>query len=624
MCSPFGGKLPPWRPATRLEGDEENHEPSGLPRSALRPRPIPYMQSEMVFAQSIVSQAEQKQVNTRTRSGDISIALSAATRPLEKTVIEDAGSLLVPHHDGAVCRIESYQSPKSVQPGEAYIPSMILDFGRVITAFPVLKLESAAGCDIRMGYAERLIDGAFNNALECPFADRYITREGYQEWQPSYWRAFRYLKIQFYGKHGAAKLRLHSLSADRTFYPFTYSGGFHSDDTELNELFTICRETTHLCAHEGVMDTPFREGAQWLGDVASVTLPSIYACFGDTVLAEKFLLQSAATQRPTGLLANISNAASDDYSWGIPDYSLWWIEGLWQHFLFSGDEHLLRQLYPVITKMIQCHLPWLQADGLIVNPPGWVFIDWADINRNGASTAYNAIFYFVLGRVNTIAERLGDPTFAELARQLRQQLQVHFDKVFWDEEKGLYHDSYDRGQRSECYSEQSNVLAVLAGLCTPDRRRNLLERVILNPPEGLTEAQPFCSAFSLLACRQNDRMDLAFHILRQRWIERFVKHGETSTPEEWSYWGSWRKGEYFTPTMRTRSHAWSAAPASFLIRGVAGLDILDPGMRERRISPVNTNFAYQIRISTPFGPLTVDWDKKEIKTEVPPEITLRP
>ena len=301
------------------------------------------------------------------------------------------------------------------QPSAAYSPSILLDFGKVVTAIPEIRIDAPAGCEIRLGYAEQLIDGEFNNAIECPFADSYVAREGSQVWQTSHWRAFRYLKLQLFAYREPARVTLRSLRAWRTSYPFDYSGSFESSDPQLNQLFQICRETVHLCSHEGIMDTPFREGAQWLGDVAAVTLPAIYACFGDHRLPEKFLVQSAATQRPTGFLANISNAASEDYSWDIPDYSLWWVRGVWVHYLHSGDEALLRLLYPTVVKVIQSHLSWMNEDGLIENPPCWVFIDWADINRTGISSGYNALFHIATTCAAEIAKALGDTSMATLS-----------------------------------------------------------------------------------------------------------------------------------------------------------------------------------------------------------------
>lgn len=64
--------------------------------------------------------------------------------------------------------------------GGVYNPTILLDFGQVLTAYFEIELEGKAGQKIEIGYAERLVNGAFNNALECQFADCYTLKEGRQ------------------------------------------------------------------------------------------------------------------------------------------------------------------------------------------------------------------------------------------------------------------------------------------------------------------------------------------------------------------------------------------------------------------------------------------------------------
>ena len=70
--------------------------------------------------------------------------------------------------------------------------------------------------------------------------------------------------------------------------------------------------------------------------------------------------------------------------------SLWWIAGLWEHHLYAGDEQLLRDCLPAVHSVLDAVEKHAEDDGLVFDMPGWVFIDWADVQHNGPMTSFNA------------------------------------------------------------------------------------------------------------------------------------------------------------------------------------------------------------------------------------------
>lgn len=81
--------------------------------------------------------------------------------------------------------------------GGVYNPVLLLDFGEEVTAYLELELEGIAGQTVEIGYAERLVNGFFNNALECQFADQYTLKDGKQRFRTFHWRGFRYVRLIF-------------------------------------------------------------------------------------------------------------------------------------------------------------------------------------------------------------------------------------------------------------------------------------------------------------------------------------------------------------------------------------------------------------------------------------------
>jgi hypothetical protein len=584
-----------WDAAEVIRGRFSDQPPAAGPWSCLVPRDFPFMAGDVLRPAGIEKVEECIDLASRPRPDDLSLCLSAAGGPLQHATGENVEALL--DDDGATTVQCSTQHLNHVFDG-IYDPCIVLDFGRVLTAHLELDCEGGAGSVVDIGYAERLIDGQFNNAIEGGFADRYVMREGRQVFRPYIWRAFRYVKLRF--RHTAGPVTVHTAGAQVSTYPYEERGDFNSSDEVLNKVFEISRSTLRLCSNESIMDTPWREAAQWLGDVAAVTLPGIYACFGDTVLPGKFLRQAAANQHQTGMLSNVSNMVNHWWTGAIPDYSLWWVMGLWRHYMYSGEQRWVTQFYPQAVRVLHAHLNYLNDDGFLEDMPYWVFIDWADVDKRGECAAYNAIFYGALEALGKMAATIGDARTGGITQALMEKVHAGFQARFYDAGRGCCADARVAGELSAKVSEHANMAALNWGLCDPQTSADIIRRLYEEQSIEYTEAQPFFMVVVLDALARHGRMDIALKLIRERWGGRMVARGATSTYEEWGVNGSWRDGSY-SGFMRTLSHAWSACPAMFLVWRLAGFEILAPGCADVAVTPVATPFDYEVTIPTPGG-----------------------
>jgi len=242
-----------WDHATVIGGHISNRVPAVLPWAYLLPRDIPFMLEKSILPSGIEYVEECLDIANRMRGEDLSIALSACGGPIKYSHLEGVNNLLSENRKTTVQN--SINHLDHIFDG-VYDPCIVLDFGKVITAFIELDLEGIAGGIVDIGYAERLIDGHFNNAL-VQFADRYVMRDGKQTYRFFTWKGFRYIKLQFHSCY--KKVKVHSVKAILTTYPFEEKGAFHCDEDELNAIFNICRYTIRLCSNEFIMDTPWRE-----------------------------------------------------------------------------------------------------------------------------------------------------------------------------------------------------------------------------------------------------------------------------------------------------------------------------------------------------------------------------
>ncbi|MHB1158282.1 MAG: family 78 glycoside hydrolase catalytic domain [Phycisphaerales bacterium] len=580
-----------------------------LPTYRLIRRDIPDMAGELRYPIAITRIEECLAIEDRSRRNDLSIKLSAPGLPLAHAHVAGAEHLL---GSAGITRVSnSDQHLHDPNCDSLYDPCLLLDFGKVITGAIELDLEADGGCVIDMGISERLIDGYFNNAIECPFCFRYVTTDGRQQWRSFIWRGFRYLRLRF--SHCHQPIRLHAVGVWRSTYPFEYRGEFQSTDPLLNRTFGICRYTIGLCCHESVMDTPWREQAQWLGDVAAVTLPGIYCCFGDSALPAKFLRQSAATRRPDGMLTIITNSRQPPSAPVIPDYALWWCQAIWRHYLYTGDRDILAELYPVAQGIVDGLLGSVDSTGLIVDPPGWLFIDWANVQKDGCSSVLNALFHGTLAAMKTMADELDRPDDAAKFDETSRRIAANFNRAFFDPQRGCYVDVAN-GDR---VSEHANAAAILWNLCDVVTAAQVVEHIWEQPSTACVRAEPFFTSVVLRALDHAGRFDLAMNIIRRRWGKYMVEQGATSTYEEWHLNCSFRDGQSPKALLRAISHAWSAYPATFLTEALIGLTILEPGCRSVRINPKSIGFDYEVSYPTPAGLIQVRMTDNEPTVTLP-------
>ncbi|MBD2844061.1 alpha-L-rhamnosidase N-terminal domain-containing protein [Paenibacillus sp. IB182496] len=587
-----------WARPRIWSGPVSDSPPAVAPWTRLIERDIPKLIETREYARAIAYMEESIELMNRMRSEDLSIGLSMAGQPLQFTMIHRAEGLL--GAEGGDTELRCSVGHLSRELDGIYNPCIVLDFGRSINAYLELDLTAAAGAVIDIGYAERLLNGRFNNAVEGMYADRYEARAGRQKFRSYHWKSFRYIKLML--RSGTEPLMLHRLQAARCRYPYEERGSFHSSDQLLNQVFRICKDTLDLCSNDSIMDTPWREQAQFVGDVSAVTLGGIYACFGDVLLPGKFLRQSAANQLPDGLLPSVTNSLANDSL--HPDYSLWWVWGLWQHYRYTGEEQWIHRYYPHVLKVVDAFLGYVNHQGLIEHMPYAVFIDWAHLDRKGVSTPLNALFYGVAGAVEAMAEIKGDAYTRERLRMARSKLKNGFDAVLFCPERECYTDASFEGKQSPRISEQANTSAIYWGLCSRARAQRIFDRLWGEDSLIHTESQPFHTMITLRALMSAGMREQAVALVKDRWGKRMALKGATSTYEEWESNGSRRNGG-FTPIMRTQSHAWSAYPAEFLLYGLAGFEILEPGCGKVGVKPFAGAFDYDIVIPLPQGLLRV-------------------
>jgi hypothetical protein len=478
----------------------------------------------------------------------------AAGVPADDRFLRGAGDLVIPPRTSA---------------------SLLLDQGHTTNAYPVLMTSGGEGSTITLTYAEALVDASGQKGNRNDVEGRTIRGirdvihadgRGHRIFQPLYWRSFRYVQLDV--ETGDAPLVVHDLHDVFTGYPFQERARFASDLTWLGDVWRMDWNGARIGAFETYMDTPYYEQLQYIGDTRVQALISLYVS-GDDRLVRQAIEQFDASRIPEGLTTSRYPSALPQI---IPPFSLIYVAMVHDYHMHRDDPDFVRRRLAGIRGVLDWYAAHVDSTGMLGPMPYWNYVDWAREWRGGVpagaldghSTTITLLYAYALERAAAIETDVGVPGLGAAYRARAHAARAATRARAWDPRRGLFRDA----PGIDAYSQQTNVLAVLAGAVPPAEQRALMERVLADTT--LTRATYYFSFYVLEALREAG--------LGDRYIEQLAPWrgmlalGLTSTPE--------------TPEpTRSDSHAWAAHPNYGLLATVLGVRPATAGFRTVRIAP---------------------------------------
>ncbi len=359
--------------------------------------------------------------------------------------------------------------------------TILLDQGKLTTAYPELLISGGKGAKITLTYMEapfinvkqehkgnrnevegKIIHG--NKDVIFPNGDEKIL------YRPLYYRTFRYVEIKI--DNFLQPLTIHNFSSKFTAYPFKENASFNSSDSTLKAIWNTGWLTARLCAFDTYMDCPYYEQLQYIGDTRIQTLVSLYVS-GDDRLMKNAISQFYDSRTEEGLT---QSRYPSIFTQIIPPFSLFWTVMIHDYWMHKQDDAFIKQYLEGIKAVLDWHKSKINPKtGMLGKLPHWNFVDWPkewpwlgsdDISgvpkgsANGNSSIHTLQYVFAIDRSVEIFAAFGMATEAKQYKALAAKLKKSTYKLCWDAQKKMLADVPDKKE----FSQHANVMAVLTGL----------------------------------------------------------------------------------------------------------------------------------------------------------------
>lgn len=389
-----------------------------------------------------------------------------------------------------------------------------------------------------------------------------------------------------------------------THYPVYDEARTVTSDPELNKVLKVCAHTLKQCRQMMHLDSPKHcEPLACTGDYYIESLMTAFS-FGDQRLSKFDVLRTAELLRYNG--GRMFHTT----------YSLIWVQMLYDVYMLTGDRTLLCDCFDAVIMLCERFASYIGENGLIENPPDYMFIDWIYIDGMSlhhppkalGQTCLNIYYYGMLKTAEKIFYILDEASLSNKCKESALRIKNAVNSLLFDSEKRLYFEGLNT-PTPECllgewmpqniskryYRKHANILAAYFGICEEELARELISKAVSDGELG--DFQPFFAHFLLEAIYRRG--------LREQYTLKILERWKTPVME-----CSKGLAEGFIPPEPTysfdHSHAWGGTPLYALPKALTGIEIVEAGYRKIRLDPslLGLKEAYT-EIPTPFGKIII-------------------
>ena len=318
----------------------------------------------------------------------------------------------------------------------------LVDFGQTFAGPYAFPLKAPAGTKITLYDSELQENGACKfeymyqpNGASNATLDTYVFRgdEDGETWGPEFmYHGFRYLEVSGLDEAPAPACFV----AKRIRCTMDVAGSFHTSNTLLNDIHSICYRGMESQLYNTVTDCPHREKLGWL-DVPNMMYQSLSYNFDVKSLLSKVVMDAFDSQGANhyvpSTVPHFMRAYDDDLNWGGAAITI-----PWRHYKMYGDTELMTRYYDQMKSLIDYYSSL--ADNHIIRDYS-ALSDWGQETSGLAqptSTPFTltCTYYYLLNAMSEVAKALGHPTDAERWTAEAAEVKKAFNARFFS--NGVY------------------------------------------------------------------------------------------------------------------------------------------------------------------------------------------
>ena len=480
---------------------------------------------------------------------------------------------------------------RSVKPGEISkgrieVPAgtrreWTFDLGDYFCAYPFLTVSGGKGAKVRFGFAEAFMDGdgrklhrdSRDGLFTESFIDTYLP-DGREKavFTVPWWRCGRWCRLEV--ETGDAPLSIDDITLKETRYPLSRDGSFAAEgDASLSSIARMCERGVEMCAHEIMFDCPFYEQQMYPGDIL-MSFAAMRAMTRDMRLPVQGLGLFDAARMPSGLVPMNWPSRTDQRG---TTWTLSWISCIGETAMWGGEDNVpwLKDRLPGVTHTLMSYARIENGAGLLIDPPGWNFLDWTKgwekhcyTPPNGLAcgkpdACINLLYLQSMENAVNIAEAVGEVEQVAYWRGRAKRLAGGIRSTFWDETRGMVADTPEKTS----FSEHAVALSITTG-CLPEDMRDRSFAALETAPDLSRASYMLHAVFS--AYFRYGRGDLFLKKLDQ-W-RGYVKLGLKCPLEAPEF-------------PRSDCHAFASTPLYHFHAGLAGVRPAAPLFAKVKVAP---------------------------------------
>ena len=428
----------------------------------------------------------------------------------------------------------------------------LFDLGQESVGYLDFCVCSSAQQKMLVAYGEHIVDGGVRRLIGGrDFSVEYTLRAG----ENIHMNPFRRLGLRYLEVFCEKSVEIRLMGIRPTDYPVKRIQKTFANPLR-QRIYDVSVRTLELCMHDHYEDTPWREQGLYAMDSRNQMLCGYYA-FGEYAFPRACLLLMSKDQREDGLLS-ICFPNADELT--ILSFSLHYFTSVYEYTIHSGDQSLIREIYPKLQSVLNVFIQRLEDDWLPnwTDKYHWNFYEWSE-GLSGQllketppchDAALNCLFAMALDHMQAISEMLEmEARYSEIANRVRKAIRERF----YDQQAGALSNSTLDDHKSVLV----NALGILCGAVEGEEAAALAEK-LADDANGWTPATLSMICF---------RYDALLKVNREKYRELILKDIDTKYQKmldagATSFWET-ELGERDFDHAGSLCHAWSSMPVYY-------------------------------------------------------------